>query len=51
MVSAHNGAVDLFKDEVATGKDPYVVAFAKKYVGTLGMHLDHAVALEKIVSP
>jgi len=51
MVSAHNGAVDLFKDEVATGKDPDVVAFAKKYVGTLSMHLDHAVALEKIVSP
>jgi|CZKI01.1.fsa_nt_gi putative membrane protein len=51
MVSAHNGAVDLFKDEVATGKDPDVVAFAKKYVDTLSMHLDHAVALGKIVSP
>jgi putative membrane protein len=51
MVSAHKGAVDLFKDEVATGKDPDVVAFAKKYVDTLSMHLDHAVALEKIVNP
>jgi len=51
MVSAHNGAVDLFKDEVANGKDPDVVAFAKKYVGTLSMHLEHAVALEKAVNP
>jgi putative membrane protein len=30
MVSAHKGAVGLFKDEVATGKDPDVVTFAKK---------------------
>jgi putative membrane protein len=51
MVSAHNGAVDLFKDEVANGKDPDVVAFAKKYVDTLSMHLGHAVALEKTVNP
>ena len=51
MVSAHNGAVALFKDEVASGKDPDVVAFSKKYVDTLSMHLDHAVALEKTVNP
>lgn len=51
MVSAHNGAVGLFKGEVATGKDPDVVAFAKKYVDTLSMHLEHAVALEKAVNP
>jgi putative membrane protein len=51
MVSAHTGAVKLFKDEVATGKDPEVVAFAKKYVDTLSMHLDHAVSLEKTVNP
>jgi len=51
MVSAHNGAVGLFKDEVATGKDPDVVAFANKYVDTLSMHLVHAVALEKAVNP
>jgi putative membrane protein len=51
MVSAHEGAVDLFKDEVATGTDPDVVAFAKKYVGTLSMHLEHAQALEKTVNP
>jgi len=49
MVSAHKGAVDLFKDEVANGKDPDVVAFAKKYVDTLSMHLEHATALEKAV--
>jgi putative membrane protein len=51
MVSAHKGAVDLFKDEVANGKDPDVVVFAKKYVDTLSMHLDRAVALEKTVNP
>jgi putative membrane protein len=51
MVSAHDGAVGLFKDEVANGKDPDVVAFAKKYVDTLSMHLEHAVALEKTVNP
>ena len=51
MVSAHKGAVDLFKDEATSGKDPDVVAFAKKYVDTLSMHLDHAVALEKTVNP
>jgi putative membrane protein len=51
MVSAHTGAVELFKDEVATGKDPDVVAFAKKYVDTLSMHLEHAVSLEKKVNP
>lgn len=51
MVSAHNGAVELFKDEVASGKDPDLVAFAKKYVDTLSMHLEHAVALEKSVNP
>jgi len=51
MVSAHDGAVDLFKDEAATGTDPDVVAFAKKYVGTLSMHLEHAQALEKTVNP
>jgi putative membrane protein len=51
MVSAHNGAVDLFKDEVASGKDPDVVAFARKYIDTLSMHLEHAVALEKMVNP
>jgi putative membrane protein len=51
MVSAHKGAVDLFKDEVASGQDPDVVAFAKKYVDTLSMHLDHALALEKTVNP
>jgi putative membrane protein len=51
MVSAHKGAVELFKDEIATGQDPDVVAFAKKYVDTLSMHLDHAVALEKTVNP
>jgi putative membrane protein len=51
MVTAHNGAVGLFKDEVANGKDPDVVAFAKKYVDTLSMHLEHAVALEKTVNP
>jgi putative membrane protein len=51
MVSAHNGAVDLFKDEVASGKDPDVVAFARKYLDTLTMHLDHALALEKKVNP
>jgi putative membrane protein len=51
MVSAHKGAVELFKDEVATGKDPDVVTFAKKYVDTLSMHLEHAVALEKTVNP
>jgi putative membrane protein len=51
MVTAHNGAVGLFKDEAATGTDPDVVAFAKKYVDTLSMHLEHAVALEKTVNP
>ena len=51
MVSAHNGAVELFKDEAATGTDPDVVAFAKKYVGTLSMHLEHAQALEMTVNP
>jgi putative membrane protein len=51
MVSAHKGAVDLFKDEVASGKDPDVVAFARKYVDTLSMHLEHALALEKKVNP
>ncbi|HEY4989958.1 MAG TPA: DUF4142 domain-containing protein, partial [Opitutaceae bacterium] len=51
MVSAHNGAVELFKDEVASGKDPDLVAFAKKYVDTLSMHLEHALALEKRVNP
>jgi putative membrane protein len=51
MLSAHKGAVELFKDEVANGKDPDVVAFAKKYVDTLSMHLDHATALEKTVNP
>lgn len=49
MVSAHKGAVDLFKEEAANGKDPDVVAFAKKYVDTLGMHLEHATALEKTI--
>jgi putative membrane protein len=49
MVSAHKGAVDLFKEEVANGKDPDVVAFAKKYVDTLSMHLEHAAALEKTI--
>jgi putative membrane protein len=51
MVSAHEGAVGLFKDEVATGTDPDVVAFAKKYVGTLSMHLEHAQALDKAANP
>jgi putative membrane protein len=51
MVSAHEGAVGLFKGEVADGKDPDVVAFAKKYVDTLSMHLEHAKALEKTVNP
>jgi putative membrane protein len=51
MVSAHTGAVELFKDEVAAGKDTDVVAFAKKYVDTLSMHLEHAVSLEKTVNP
>ena len=51
MVHAHEGAVKLFKDEVATGKDPDVVAFAKKYVDTLSMHLEHATSLEKTVNP
>jgi putative membrane protein len=51
MVSAHEGAVDLFKGEVTDGKDPDVVAFAKKYVDTLSMHLEHAKALEKTVNP
>jgi len=51
MVSAHTGAVELFKDEVATGKDPDVVAFAKKYVDTLSMHLEHAKSLEKAANP
>jgi putative membrane protein len=51
MVSAHTGAVKLFQDEVATGKDPEVVAFAKKYVDILSMHLEHAVSLEKTVNP
>jgi len=49
MVSAHKGAVNLFKEEVANGKDPDVVAFAKKYVDTLSMHLEHATALEKTI--
>jgi putative membrane protein len=49
MVSAHKGAVDLFKKEVAEGKDPDVVAFAKKYVETLSMHLEHATALENTI--
>lgn len=49
MVSAHKGAVDLFKGEVENGKDPDVVAFAKKYVGTLSMHLEHAIELKKTV--
>ena len=49
MVTAHKGAVDLFKGEVADGKDPDVVAFAKKYVDTLSMHLEHAMALEKTI--
>jgi len=51
MLSAHKGAVELFKDEAANGKDSDVVAFAKKYVDTLSMHLDHATALEKTVNP
>jgi putative membrane protein len=51
MVTAHGGAVDLFKAEAATGTDPDVVAFAKKYVGTLSMHLEHALALDKTVNP
>jgi len=51
MLDAHTGAVKLFQGEVATGKDPEVVAFAKKYVDTLSMHLDHATALEKTVNP
>jgi putative membrane protein len=51
MVSAHKDAVGLFKDEAATGKDPDVVAFAKKYVDTLSMHLEHALVLEKTVNP
>lgn len=51
MVSAHNGAVGLFKDEVTAGKDLDAVAFARKYVDTLSMHLEHAVALEKTVNP
>lgn len=51
MVKAHEGAVKLFKDEVAEGKDADVVAFAKKYVDTLSMHLDHATSLEKMLNP
>jgi putative membrane protein len=51
MLSAHKDAVELFKDEAMNGKDPDVVAFAKKYVDTLSMHLDHATALEKTVNP
>jgi putative membrane protein len=50
MLSAHQGVVDLFKKEVANGKDPDVVAFAKKYVDTLSMHLEHAKALERTIN-
>jgi putative membrane protein len=51
MLSAHKDAVELFQDEAANGKDPDVVAFAKKYVDTLSGHLDHAKLLEKTVNP
>jgi putative membrane protein len=50
MLSAHQGVVELFKKEVANGKDPDVVAFAKKYVDTLSMHLEHARTLEKTIN-
>ncbi len=49
MLSAHKEALNLFKEEVADGKDVDVVAFAKKYVDTLSAHFEHAKALEKTI--
>jgi putative membrane protein len=49
MVSVHDGAVELFKKEASEGKDPDVVAFVKRYVDTLSMHLEHAKARRKTV--
>jgi putative membrane protein len=39
---SHMGAVKLFKQEIANGRDPGVVAWAKKTLPTIKMHLHEA---------
>jgi putative membrane protein len=43
---SHKGAVKLFKDEIANGKDPGVKAWAKKTLPTIEKHLHEARDME-----
>jgi len=47
MIKDHTGAVALFNKEIADGSDSDVIAFARKYLPTIQMHLQMAQALPR----